>query len=134
MNFTDYKRNCDGYEWRCMNKICSHYKKKARNPFFSGGGARKTNINSPMKLLELRDLTMTPELTSEFIRKNNLIVDDPLDVNFQRQMHLEKGKTRHGINNRWRCSVSKCRKSMSTFAYSIFENVHMPLNHCLYAL
>ncbi|KAM0686577.1 hypothetical protein COBT_002197, partial [Conglomerata obtusa] len=77
---------------------------------------------------------MSPEITFEFIRNNNLIVDNPLCVNYQRQIHLEKGKTRHGINNRWRCSVRTCRKSMSIFAYSIFENVHMPLNHCLYAL
>jgi transposase-like protein len=27
MNFTTYKRNKDGYAWRCMNKKCTNYKK-----------------------------------------------------------------------------------------------------------
>ncbi|KAM0685785.1 hypothetical protein COBT_002999 [Conglomerata obtusa] len=26
MKLTIYKRNCDGYAWRCMNKMCSNYK------------------------------------------------------------------------------------------------------------
>ena len=87
-----------------------------------------------MKFLELVSLTLTPKATYEFLVQNNLIIQNPLCVPCQRVMHLEKGKTRHEINNIWRCSVRTCRKSVSVFAHSVFYKVHMPLNHCLYAL
>ncbi|KAM0685695.1 hypothetical protein COBT_003090, partial [Conglomerata obtusa] len=87
-----------------------------------------------MKFLELVSLTLTPEATYEFLVQHNLIIQNPLCVPCQRVMHLAKGKTRHEINNRWGCSVRTCRKSVLISVHSVFYKVHMPLNHCLYAL
>ncbi|KAM0686136.1 hypothetical protein COBT_002645, partial [Conglomerata obtusa] len=52
----------------------------------------------------------------------------------RRPMHLENGKTRHGNNKRWRCSVRTFRTSISVFMHGIFHNVHLPINHCLYIM
>ncbi|KAM0686972.1 hypothetical protein COBT_001800, partial [Conglomerata obtusa] len=69
-----------------------------------------------MKILELVSLTQIPAATYEFLVQNNLMIQNPLCIPCQRVMHLEKGKTRHEFNNRWRCSVRTCRKSV----FSIF--------------
>jgi hypothetical protein len=46
-------------------------------------------------------------------------------------MHLERGKVRHGINGRWRCSVRLCIKSKSLFEKAMFENSHLPISATL---
>lgn len=87
-----------------------------------------------MKYLDLISLTTTHENTLRFLQEHNLIINNPMCIACHRPMHLENGKMRHGNNKRWRCSVRTCRKSMSVFMYSIFHNVHLPINHCLYIM
>ncbi|KAM0685523.1 hypothetical protein COBT_003265, partial [Conglomerata obtusa] len=87
-----------------------------------------------MNFLELRSATTTTEGIMIFLIQHQLIINNPMYLACQRQMHLEKGKSRHGLDKRWQCSIRTCRKTISVFKYSIFDKMHIPINHCLYIL
>lgn len=43
---------------------------------------------------------------------------------------LESGKTRHGINGRWRCGKKVCRHTQSVYKDTIFDGIHTSIS-CL---
>ncbi|KAM0685624.1 hypothetical protein COBT_003163 [Conglomerata obtusa] len=83
-----------------------------------------------MKFFELRSATTSTEGIKIFLNLHQLIINNPMCLVCQRQMHIEKEQTRHGLDKRWRCSIRTCRKTISVFKYIIFDNLHMPINHC----
>ncbi|KAM0685965.1 Phosphotyrosine-binding domain [Conglomerata obtusa] len=49
-------------------------------------------------------------------------------------MNFERGKTRHAINGRLRCNKESCRKSISIYSGTIFENLRIPLGKAIRSL
>jgi hypothetical protein len=50
------------------------------------------------------------------------------------KMNIEKGKTRHQIDGRWRCNKRGCRKNESLFKNTIFHNTHLKISEILRVL
>lgn len=85
-----------------------------------------------MNVFEITSLTSTEENSFAFAKELGLIsIIPPICSTCNKRMHNERGKTRHAIDGRWRCSTRTCRKSISLFKDSIFEGKHLPLSTCI---
>jgi hypothetical protein len=49
-------------------------------------------------------------------------------------MNFERGKIRHSVNGRLRCGRKPCRKSLSIYVGTIFEDLQIPLSKALRSL
>ena len=59
---------------------------------------------------ELITFTKTEEDTYAFCMSNNLVKSLVICSHCNREIHFERGKIRHGVNERLRCSFRPCRK------------------------
>lgn len=88
-----------------------------------------------MNVFEVGIRTRTEEEAYEYAKELGLARRiPPLCSECGREMNIEKGKIRHGIDGRYRCGLKCCRKSMSLFADTIFESAHMPISKCIRAI
>lgn len=87
-----------------------------------------------MRLIHIVEKTTSEDDIISLLFELELIKSTRVCTRCLRQMHMEKGKCRHGVDRRWRCSVRSCRSSVSLFKDSVFERVHIPIRSCLMIL
>lgn len=84
-----------------------------------------------MNLFSLIAATNTEESSFELAVSLGLInISEKLCI-CGRAMHIERGKTRHGFNGRWRCSHRACRKSLSIFTGTVFAGNKLGITQVL---
>lgn len=85
-----------------------------------------------MSIFNISNRTLTEIDSFNFAVELGLIsLNSPLCTQCDKLMHLERGKIRHQINNRFRCSTRTCRKSESIFKNTIFEKCHLNLSSAI---
>lgn len=86
-----------------------------------------------MKFTELIERTTTLEDTIKFLYEKKLLLkEDAMKCSLcNSNMCVETCNIRHGINKRFRCIKRSCRKTLSLFKESIFENIRIPLKKAL---
>jgi len=82
-----------------------------------------------MNIFTISKRTESEELTLSFCKELGLVISLPFPCHgCNMLMHVERGKIRHGVDGRWRCSTRSCRKTLPLYHRSIFNNLHFPIS------
>lgn len=82
-----------------------------------------------MCFIEIIERKSNPLDTLALLYEKKLLikVEDAVYIECNSNMCVKICSSRHGIKKRFRCIKRNCRKSLSLFKYSIFQNIIIPL-------